>query len=177
MVDVSHDFLRPVMHGQAVLVDGTLGTGRDTSFLLSKAGRVIAYEVQPEAVRRVRERIRDERLTIHLESHEHIADLKEEIDGAIFNFGWCPGLDPAIATEASSSLRGVQAAFEKLKVRGRMALVFYSHAGGRREAEVVLAWLKTLDASKAPVELVEMVNSPNSPFAVLVEKRRSVNGE
>lgn len=171
-MDVAHDFLRPVMHRQAVLVDGTLGPGQDTSFLLKRAGRVIAYDIQPEAVERVRARVQDERLEVRLESHEKIADLPFEIDGAIFNFGWCPGLDHGVTTLPESSLRAVQAAFERLRVKGRIALVFYPHMEGQREADVVLKWLGSLDPRRGPVQLVSVVNSPRSPFAVLVEKRK-----
>lgn len=35
MVDLSHEFLKPVLHKQAICVDATLGQGKDTDFFLS----------------------------------------------------------------------------------------------------------------------------------------------
>ncbi|WP_288001727.1 hypothetical protein [Holdemanella sp.] len=32
MVDLSHEFLKPVLHKQAICVDATLGQGKDTDF-------------------------------------------------------------------------------------------------------------------------------------------------
>ena len=53
-----------------------------------------------------------------------------------------------------------------------MSLVFYPHAGGRREADLILDWLKTLDHRQYPCEKVELVNSDRSPFCVLIERRK-----
>ena len=36
MVDLSHEFLKPVLHKQAICVDATLGQGKDTDFFLSQ---------------------------------------------------------------------------------------------------------------------------------------------
>ena len=55
-----------------------------------------------------------------------------EADGVIFNFGWDPAGDHQTVTQPQDSLRAVQAALERLRVKGRMSLVFYPHAGGRR---------------------------------------------
>ena len=36
MVDLSHEFLKSVLHKQAICVDATLGQGKDTDFFLSQ---------------------------------------------------------------------------------------------------------------------------------------------
>lgn len=33
MVDLSHEFLKPVLHKQAICVDATLGQGKDTNVI------------------------------------------------------------------------------------------------------------------------------------------------
>ena len=175
MVDVSHDFLRPVMHRQAILVDGTLGSGRDSKFLLKRAKKVVAYEVQAQAIEKAKKCFSPnelDRLEIRHESHETIKDLDESIDGAIFNFGWWPDGDTNITTIPETSLKAVQAAFDHLKPKGRMALVFYPHMAGKAEAELIESWLKTLDHRAVPTEKVTILNADNAPFALLVEKRR-----
>lgn len=172
MVEVSHDFLKPVLHRDAVMIDATLGTGRDAAFFLKKARRVIAFEIQPETAARCRRRMPDERLEIRVENHIHIADLPLEADGIIFNFGWDPAGGHEVVTQAADSLKAVQAALEKLRVKGRMALVFYPHDQGRQEAQVIEEWLATLDHRRFPCEKVVLLNSPRSPWCVLIEKRK-----
>ena len=47
MVDVSHEFLKPVLHKQAICVDATLGQGKDTDFFLSQnVHKVYGFEIQ-----------------------------------------------------------------------------------------------------------------------------------
>lgn len=173
MVDVSHDFLKPVMHRDAVMIDATLGTGRDAAFFLKKARKVIAYEIQPETAARTAKQLKDDRLEIRVQSHAHIGDLDLEADGIIFNFGWDPAGDHSRTTEAVESLMAVKAALRKLRRKGRMALVFYPHAHGRKEARLILDWLETLDHRVYPCEKVQLINSPNSPFCVLIERMKT----
>ncbi len=174
MVEVSHDFLKPVLHRDAVMIDATLGTGRDSAFFLRKARRVIAFEIQPETAARCRQAMEDPRLEIRVENHTGIRELDPalEADGVIFNFGWDPAGDHQTVTQPQDSLRAVQAALERLRVKGRMSLVFYPHADGRREADLILDWLKTLDHRQYPCEKVELINSGRSPFCVLIERRK-----
>ncbi len=172
MVELSHDFLKPVLHRDAIMIDATLGTGRDSAFFLTKARRVIAFEIQPETAARCRQRMNDPRLEIRVENHTHIADLDLEADGVIFNFGWDPEGSHDIVTQPEDSLTAVQAAQHCLRVKGRMALVFYPHARGRQEADRILAWLRTLDHRRYPCEKAELINSDRSPFCVLIERRR-----
>ena len=47
MVDLSHEFLKPVLHKQAICVDATLGQGKDTDFFLSQnVHKVYGFEIQ-----------------------------------------------------------------------------------------------------------------------------------
>ena len=108
MVDVSHDFLKPVLHRDAVMIDATLGTGRDSAFFLKKARRVIAFEIQPETAARCRQAMEDPRLEIRVENHTGIRELDPalEADGVIFNFGWDPAGDHQTVTQPQDSLSG-----------------------------------------------------------------------
>ena len=47
MVDISHEFLKPVLHKQSICVDATLGQGKDTDFFLSQnVHKVYGFEIQ-----------------------------------------------------------------------------------------------------------------------------------
>lgn len=52
MVDVSHEFLKPVLHKQAICVDATLGQGKDTDFFLSQnVHKVYGFEIQRDVLK------------------------------------------------------------------------------------------------------------------------------
>ena len=58
MVDLSHEFIRPVLHKQAICVDATLGQGKDTDFFLSQnVHKVYGFEIQRDVFESTKERL------------------------------------------------------------------------------------------------------------------------
>ena len=56
-LSVVHDFLRRTVKSGALCIDATAGRGRDTALLCELAGeggRVLAFDVQEDAVRQTR---------------------------------------------------------------------------------------------------------------------------
>lgn len=54
MVDLSHEFLKSVLHKQAICVDATLGQGKDTDFFLSQnVHKVYGFEIQRDVFENV----------------------------------------------------------------------------------------------------------------------------
>ena len=177
MVQISHDFLEPVLHRQAVCLDGTLGQGKDTAFFLnSNVSKVYAFDVQRPLAERAKEKFCTSRLQVFHLSHEFLNDaLAEEnrlLDAAVFNFGWDPAQQGGIETSPDASVKGVLAAFERLKPKGRMALVFYPHPQGKSEEARVLEALEPHSGSME-VLMVEHPFKTNAPKACLIQKKGS----
>lgn len=171
MVEISHEFLKPVLHPQAVCVDGTFGTGKDSVFFLNqKVKKVIAFEIQKEAIDACT--ITDPRFILNPAGHENMDEyIQEEIDAIIFNFGYCPGLDPLISTKWQTSCTAVKKGLSLLKQKGRMALVLYPHEQGRIEAEKIESMLSELDAYKYSILKMNLLNQDKSPYIIGIEKR------
>ena len=73
MVDVSHEFLKPVLHKQAICVDATLGQGKDTDFFLSQnVHKVYGFEIQRDVFESTKERLDDQRTCFYNVGHEHM---------------------------------------------------------------------------------------------------------
>ena len=79
----AHDWIsRLVLPGDTV-VDATAGNGHDTAFLarlVGPGGKVHAFDIQEEALRSARERLREDGLLtdavcFHLASHSRLAEL------------------------------------------------------------------------------------------------------
>lgn len=63
MVDVSHEFLKPVLHKQAICVDATLGQGKDTDFFfVANVHKVYGFEIQRDVFESTKERLDDQKL-------------------------------------------------------------------------------------------------------------------
>lgn len=148
-----HDFLRRNVASGAVCIDATAGKGRDTALLCRLAGptgRVLAFDIQPEAVARTKELLIREGLAaqVILDSHAHMEQyaLAESVDCIVFNFGRLPGGDPHVFTQAVSSIQAINAGLRLLKPGGVMALaLYYGKENGYGERDAVLAHLQTLD--------------------------------
>ena len=100
-----HDFLTRTVKPGSVCVDATAGKGRDTALLCrltGKAGRVLAFDIQEEAIRQTRALLEAEGLSaeVVLDSHANLEQYAEPgtVDCVVFNFGRLPGGDPSIFT-------------------------------------------------------------------------------
>ncbi len=170
IVEYSHDFLRPVLHRQAVCIDATLGRGKDSQFFLNEGvHKVFAFEIQEEIAFETKEKLKDDRLELYLMSHENMDQIHYEIDAIIFNFGYCPKGNIEITTQASTSLKAVKKGLGILKRKGRMALVFYPHEQGLLEAKEIESYLKSLDSSYEMIQIQKW--NQQSPYLIGVEKK------
>ena len=172
MVDLSHEFLKPVLHKQAICVDATLGQGKDTDFFLSQnVRRIYGFEIQRDVFESTKKRLGNQRTCFFHVGHEYMQDyIHEEVDAIIFNFGYFPQGDPKITTQSSSSVSAVRQALNLLKVKGRMSLVMYPHDTGKEEAICVEEFLKT--QTTIQVQKVQNLLVDHCPYLLLIEKRR-----
>ena len=120
-----------------------MGTGHDTLWFsgLVPAGHVYAFDVQPLALERTRERLDTAggcpNVTLILDSHEHFERyVGAPFDAGMFNLGYLPTSDRVLTTKAETSLAAVKKAVEHVKVGGTVVVVVYpGHPEGRREGE------------------------------------------
>lgn len=170
-LDVVHDFLRRQVKPGAFCIDATAGKGRDTALLCRLAGtegRVLAFDVQQEAVAQTRVLLDAEGLTaeVVLDSHANMARYAapESVDCIVFNFGRLPGGDPKIFTTAASSIPAIDAGLSLLRSGGVMALaLYYGKENGYEEKNAVLQHLKTLDDRVFTVLACDWLNRKHDP--------------
>ena len=154
-----HEFLRQTVRPGAVCVDATAGKGRDTALLCRLAGpegRVLAFDIQPQAVSQTNALLESEglRAEVYLDSHENLLQYvsPESVDCVVFNFGRLPGGDPKIMTRAESSLAAIDAALAALRPGGCLAVaLYYGGENGYEERDAVLRHLEQLDQRRYTV--------------------------
>lgn len=180
-----HEFLRRQVRPGAVCVDATAGRGRDTALLCrlaGEAGRVLAFDIQPEAIRQTRALLEKEGLCAEViqDSHSHMEAYlpPETADCVVFNFGRLPGGDPAVFTTADTSLPAIDAGLRLLKPGGVMALaLYYGGANGYAERDAVLTHLQTLDAKSFTVLRCDWLNRRNDPpIPIFIWKEQGLCG-
>lgn len=175
IVEQSHEFLLPILHKGAICIDATLGHGKDTAFFLNKKVKLVyGFEVQKDVLEKTVNQLNDDHLKGIFDGHENMDHYVHDlIDGIIFNFGYCPGLENNIMTHFSTSLIAVQKALNLLRIKGRMVLVFYPHEQGRQEAMLLENYLNSLPSSLYYVEKRTQLNQSDSPYLIGIEKLKS----
>ena len=177
LLNFSKSFLREHLPENGVAADFTMGNGHDTEWLcsLTPQGHVYAFDVQDQAVENTRARLAARGFTnfeLIRDSHANCERyIKSELDAGMFNLGWLPGGDKSVYTRRESTLKAVNAAVGLLKKGGLLTInVDPGHEEGRLEGEMLQEELAKLAKLEYCVFLFRLVNSPDAPYILGVEK-------
>lgn len=157
----------------AVCIDATMGNGNDTEYLCrlaGKTGHVLAFDIQPEALKNTEARLRESldfcNYELILDSHSNMKEYTDEasVDCIAFNLGYLPGGDHRVATKPDTTIAALEQGLRLLKKNGMMSVCIYSGGdSGFEEKNAVLAWLAGLDSRRFLVLVTEYYNRPNHP--------------
>lgn len=177
LLNFSKNFIKEHINESSVVADFTMGNGHDTEWLCSLVprGKVYAFDVQEQAVNNTRERLRAGGYSnfelIH-DGHQNCEEyIREKIDAGMFNLGWLPGGDKSIHTLRESTLPAVFSAVKLLRKGGLVTInVYPGHAEGKCEGELLMSELSALSKFEYCVFVFRLVNSPDAPFIIGIEK-------
>ena len=177
------DFLSARLVHPRLCVDATCGNGGDTAFLCrltAPEGRVLGFDIQPEAIASTRARLERakvpaDRYALHCDSHAHLLQYVQPgtADAVMFNFGWLPGADHAVFSTADSSIPALQAALQAVRPGGVVSAILYSGAViGTDEKQAVLAWLRALPLKDFTVLVCDFANwAETAPLPCFILKK------
>ncbi|WP_170243937.1 class I SAM-dependent methyltransferase [Streptococcus suis] len=174
---MAHAFLDEILTEQDTALDATMGNGHDTLFLAQRAGKVVAFDIQEQALSATAEKLEKAGLTnaqLVLTGHENLDQYVDECKAAIFNLGYLPSADKSVITLPDTTLEAIQKVLDRLVVGGRLAImIYYGHEGGSREKDAVLDFVKGLDQTVFTAMLYQPLNQVNTPpFLVMVERMK-----
>ena len=174
------DFLSARLVHPRLCIDATCGNGGDTAFLCRLAGpegRVLGFDIQPEAITSTRARLKKQGLTAELICDSH-ANLLQYVrpgtaDIVMFNFGWLPGADHSVFSTADSSIPALEAALAALRAGGVLSAILYSgRVIGTDEKQSILGWLRALPLEKYTVLVCDFANwADTAPLPCLILKK------
>lgn len=166
-------FIREQVQEGDFCIDATMGNGNDTlllSKLCGEKGRVLAFDIQEMALTNTKARLKIENApsnyTLIQDSHANMLRYAEEgtVSCIVYNFGYLPGGDHALATKGDSSITALEQGLSLLKKGGMLSLCIYSGGdSGFEERDAILKWLSELDFHKYLVIKSDYYNRPNNP--------------
>lgn len=180
-VRLVQDYLAAHLPHAALCIDATCGNGGDTAFLcgLSAAsgGRVLGFDIQPEAIASTRAHLAQKGFTaeLHCDSHANLLQYVTPgtADAVMFNFGWLPGADHAVFSTAGSSIPALEAALTALRPGGVLSAILYSgRVIGSDEKRHILQWARALPLTKCTVLVCDFANwADTAPLPCLLLKK------
>ncbi len=176
-----HHFIAGHVKPGDFCIDATAGNGKDTEFLcrlVGNSGKILAFDIQKAAIDATASRLQKNGLshigTPILDSHVHMDQYAtaQSVSCIVFNFGYLPGGDHALATKPDTSIAAIDTGLRLLKKGGMMNLCIYSGKdSGFAERDALLSYLKSLDSRRYMVVLSSYYNRPNHPpIPVLIVK-------
>ncbi len=178
---VTHRFLKQHLAPGGFAVDATAGNGGDTLLLcelVGKTGRVLAMDIQQQALDNTAKRLEEAGLAgtarLICDSHSRLSQYvqAESVDCVVFNFGWLPGGDHGLFTRPETSLPAVEQALACLRPGGIMSLcLYYGRNNGYEERDAILDYVRGLDHRRYTVMVVDFANRINDPpIPILIVK-------
>ena len=178
---IASDVLHQVVQAGDTVIDATLGNGHDTVMLaelVGESGRVIGFDIQPDAVERTAARLQEndllDRCELYAEGHQHIADrVHTPVKAAVFNLGWLPGGDKSVTTLWETTQVAISSALSLLVKGGVCTVCAYpGHDEGDRERFALMDWLSTLRPQEYNVLHHRFLNAgPGAPECFVIQKQ------
>lgn len=180
-VDISRFIIMNKVKLGDCVVDATMGNGNDTLVLakaVGKTGKVYGFEIQQVAIDKTRALLEQndlsDRVKIIHDGHENVdLHVVEGIDLILFNLGYLPGGDKAIATNGTMTIAAIQKSLDLLNQYGLIIVVIYpGHVEGLNEKKEILNFTSQLPQKEYNVFQLDLINQKNNPPVLLgIEKR------
>jgi len=154
-----------------ISVDMTCGKGNDTLFLSEISNKVYAIDIQKTAIDLTSQLCKEKDNIVYIhDNHENI-DLyvKENIDVAIYNLGYLPGINHDIKTLTQTTINSLKKILSLLSIEGIIIIELYPH--NREEIDSVINYTKALDKSYDVINL-SLTNKDSSPILVIIKKNK-----
>ena len=180
LLDLHKKFILEHLRPGDVAVDFTMGNGHDTEFLsktVGEGGKVYAFDIQASAVESTAKNLKNagcpENYTLIHDSHHNVKNyVKEPIKAGMFNLGYLPGGDKSITTMRVTTLPAIEAAISLLDKDAILLIAVYpGHEEGDAEGREIVEYLSALSRFKVCCTKVQIINSPTSPFFIMIETK------
>lgn len=174
-IDHAHSLWRQLLRPGDLAVDATCGNGHDTLLLaelVGPTGRVIAMDIQEEAVTNTRGRLIDRTwVTLLHQSHAVFPLEAQNARLVVYNLGYLPGGDKNLTTEKTTTLESLEQALSLVCPGGALSVTLYpGHEQGTVEADAVLAFSQTLSPSEWNATHLQWTNRRRAPSLLLLQK-------
>lgn len=170
VVEKSHELILKIKK-KDLAIDCTLGNGHDSLFLSKLFKEVHSLDIQPLALKRSKERLKDEsNVYLYLLNHKDIDTLNlKNVDLILYNLGFLPGSDKKIITNYTTTLTSLKKAYELINDEGEIIIASYiRQPNGKEEYDMIIKYLNENNI------LYHLYKSEDS-FDILIEIKKALD--
>lgn len=178
LLDLHKYFILKHLKEGDTAIDFTMGNGHDTEFLsktVGEKGHIYAFDIQQQAIESTSKHLKEAgcpmNYTLIHDSHHKVKEyVHEKFKAGMFNLGWLPGGDKSIYTLRKTTLPAIEAALDLMDKDAILNIAIYpGHEEGDLEGKMVVDYLSGLSRFKFACTRVNILNSPSSPYFIVVE--------
>ena len=169
-----HKYIKGLINKNDICVDMTMGNGNDTYFLATISKKVIAFDINEEAIKNTKEKTKSLNNVILIkDNHININKyLDYPIDLFIFNLGYLPNSKDKTITKANETLIAFKKAYSLLKDNGYLIITFYrGHKGGKDEYYLLKNYFE-----KEKINTIEKYKNDkdiDEPYTYIIKKKEN----
>ena len=180
LLDLQKHFILTHLKEGDVAVDFTMGNGHDTEFLsktVGEAGHVYAFDIQEAALISTAKNLENagcvKNYTLIHDSHHNVKNYVDRpIKAGMFNLGYLPGSDKTVTTMRATTLPAIEAAIDLMDRDAIILVAVYpGHQEGEEEGKLICEYLSSLSRHKVCATRINILNSPTSPFFIIIENK------
>ena len=180
LLDLQKHFILTHLKAGDVAVDFTMGNGHDTEFLsktVGETGQVYAFDIQEAALASTAKNLENagcpKNYTLILDSHHNVKKyVDKQIKAGMFNLGYLPGSDKTVTTMRATTLPAIEAAIDLMDKDAIILVAVYpGHKEGEEEGKLICEYLSSLSRHKVCATKINILNSPTSPFFIIIENK------
>jgi len=173
---LAHEMFKDIDLTNQVTVDMTCGRGQDTLFLSNISEKVIAFDIQEEAIISTKELLLENNknnveliLSCHAEARKYLPDI---IGGIIYSLGYLPHGSKEIMTSPSTTIKSLDEAIPLLMEGGICVIVVYQKHDGN-ESMAVKHYCSNLPSQVYDVIKISVLNKELAPYIIKIQKKKN----
>jgi hypothetical protein len=142
LIHLNHTLIDSLLKETMTVCDMTCGHGFDTEFIAPKVAHVFAFDIQEEALRSTKNRLRDiNNITYIHDSFEHVKNYVSDAQLFIFNLGYLPKGDKSITTTSLQTIHTLNIIMDAYPNANIIIMSYIGHEAGNLEYQAIQTWI------------------------------------
>lgn len=147
LLHLNHTLIKSIVNKNSIVLDMTLGHGKDSLFIAPYVSHVYGFDIQKKAIESAKETLKHVlNVTIIHDSFYSYASYVTSCDLCMFNLGYLPKHDKSITTRSDETIQAIDSLIKNIPDAHIVILCYKGHDEGLLEYEALELFCQTLES-------------------------------